>query len=66
MKVKVSEVSGPVLDYLVATAEGATDLWFDTVETYWMTLHDAIDADPELKPYRHVVRLIAEVPDDLL
>ena len=25
----------------------------------------AVDADPELKPYRHVVRLIAEVPDEL-
>ncbi len=36
--IKVSESSGLVLDWLVAKAEGATNLSFDTVATWWVTL----------------------------
>lgn len=39
MKIKVSEASGRVLDWLVAKCEGATDLSFDTVSTYWTKLN---------------------------
>lgn len=38
MKVKVSEASGRVLDWMVALAEGATNLCYDTVCCWWFTL----------------------------
>lgn len=38
MKIKTSELEGIALDYAVAKAEGATNLWYDTVATYWVTL----------------------------
>lgn len=34
-----SELTGIALDYAVALAEGATGLWFDTVNTYWIKLN---------------------------
>lgn len=37
-KVKVSEVSGIVLDWLVAECKGATDLRYDTIACWWFTL----------------------------
>lgn len=39
MKIKTSELTGVALDWAVATCEGATDLWFDTVATYWVKLN---------------------------
>lgn len=35
--------------------------------TMFLTLEDAqaaLEADPELKPHRHIVRMLAEVPDE--
>lgn len=37
---KTSELIGPVLDWAVAKCEGAEELWYDTVATYWMKLKD--------------------------
>lgn len=39
MKIKTSELTGVALDWAVAKCEGATDLWFDTVATYWVKLN---------------------------
>ena len=36
---KTSELQGAALDWAVATCEGATDFWFDTVATHWVKLH---------------------------
>ena len=38
MKVKVSEATGRVLDYLVAVAAGGHGLWHDTVATWWVKI----------------------------
>ena len=38
MKVKTSELTGKALDCAVALALGGTDLLFDTVSTWWITL----------------------------
>lgn len=38
MKVKVSNATGKALDWMVANAEGATGLHFDTCATWWFTL----------------------------
>ena len=38
MKIKTSELIGRPLDYAVAIAMGGTDLQFDTVETWWITI----------------------------
>ena len=38
MKIKVSEASGRVLDWMVAKCKGATNLRFDTVASWWFTL----------------------------
>ena len=35
---KTSELTGQALDYAVAKCEGGTNLRFDTVATYWVTL----------------------------
>lgn len=39
MKIKTSELTGVALDWAVATCEGATDFWFDTVATHWVKLN---------------------------
>lgn len=39
MKVKTSELSGKALDWAVASSEGASDLFYDTVASYWMKLN---------------------------
>ena len=39
MKIKVSEATPRQLDWMVAKCEGATEFWFDTIATYWVTLH---------------------------
>ena len=36
---KTSELTGFALDWAVAKCEGATEFWFDTIATYWVTLH---------------------------
>ncbi|QHS09031.1 phage protein NinX family protein [Sinimarinibacterium sp. NLF-5-8] len=36
---KTTELTGTALDWAVAAAEGATNLRYDTVSTYWMTLN---------------------------
>lgn len=38
-KISVNELSGTALDYAVALAEGGTNLQFDTVATYWITIN---------------------------
>jgi len=38
-KIKTDDLIDAALDYAVAIAEGATDFRFDTVATYWVTLH---------------------------
>ena len=38
MLVKTSELSGVALDYAVAKCEGATNLHYDTIATWWQ--HD--------------------------
>lgn len=35
---KTSELTGHALDWAVAKCEGATDFWYDTIATYWVTL----------------------------
>lgn len=35
---KTSELIGAPLDWAVATSLGATDFWYDTINTYWMKL----------------------------
>lgn len=35
---KTSELTGPALDWAVAKAEGGTDLWYDTVATWWIKI----------------------------
>lgn len=35
---KTSELTGLALDWAVATCEGGTGLWHDTVATYWVKL----------------------------
>lgn len=35
---KTNELTGAALDWAVATCEGGTGLWYDTVATYWVTL----------------------------
>jgi hypothetical protein len=35
---KTSELTGLALNWAVATCEGGTGLWFDTVATYWVKL----------------------------
>ena len=39
MKIKTSELIGPALDWAVAIALGGTDLQFDTVGTWWITIN---------------------------
>lgn len=39
MIVETNKLSGVALDYAVAIAQGATNFRFDTVSTYWVTLH---------------------------
>ena len=39
MKIKTSELIGRPLDYAVAIALGGTDLQFDTVGTWWITIN---------------------------
>jgi hypothetical protein len=39
---KTSELTGAALDWAVAKCEGATNLWHDTVATWWV----AIDGEP--------------------
>lgn len=46
-KVKVSQATGPVLDYMVAKAFGGTYLWYDTIATWWIKLDGK---DRALKP----------------
>ena len=36
---KTNELTGHALDWAVAKCEGATEFWFDTIATYWVTLH---------------------------
>ena len=38
MKIKTSELIGRPLDYAVAIAMGGTDLSFDTIGTWWITI----------------------------
>lgn len=35
---KTAELQGAALDWAVAKCEGATNLWYDTVATHWITL----------------------------
>jgi hypothetical protein len=39
MKIKVSEAKEKTLDYLVSLCEGATNLRYDTVATWWVDLN---------------------------
>lgn len=38
-KLKTAELTGAALDWAVAKCEGATDLRYDTVATFWVTLN---------------------------
>ena len=39
MKIKTTELQGKALNWAVAKCQGATDLWFDSVGTYWLKLN---------------------------
>lgn len=39
MKTPVAKLTGRALDYAVALAEGGTNLQYDTVATYWITIN---------------------------
>ena len=39
MKIKTSEATNIQLNWMVAKAQGATNFSYDTVATYWITLH---------------------------
>lgn len=38
MKIRIAKLTGRALDYAVALAKGGTNLQFDTVATYWITI----------------------------
>jgi hypothetical protein len=40
MKIKVSEAKEKTLDYLVSLCEGATNLRYDTVATWWVDFNE--------------------------
>lgn len=39
MKIKTSELTGPALDWAVAQVEGATNLRYDTIASWWFKLN---------------------------
>lgn len=38
MKIETTKLTDRALDYAVALAEGGTNLWYDTVATWWITI----------------------------